>query len=122
MRAREPELDQRIGNRDAALRRLRRTSAFALAGTAGLAAAFGGLAARAFPGKSRHTAPVVVQTYVPRASAAATVATPPPLVAAGTAAPAASAGRAAPATPPPSPPPAPPVVTPAAPVAVSGGS
>jgi hypothetical protein len=123
MKAREPELARRIGARDAALRRLRRSTWFALAGTAGLAAAFGGLAAKAFPGKSRHTAPAV--THVRRASAAVATpapATPPPLVAADTAAPTAPTTPSAPATPPPSPPPAPPVVTPAPPVAVSGGS
>jgi hypothetical protein len=101
--------------------RLRRTTVFALAGTGALAVACGVLAAKAFPGKSRHhtAAPAVVQTTVPRTHTATAAATPPPLVSAGSSAPSA---QSTPATPPPSPPPAPPAVTPAPPVAVSGGS
>jgi hypothetical protein len=130
MKAREPELARRIGHRDAALMRLRRTTVFALAGTGALAVACGGLAAKAFPGKSRHhvAAPAVVQTTVARTRTANPAATPPPLVSAGASAPSASSAPStpsapsAPSTPPPSPPPAAPVATPAPPVAVSGGS
>jgi hypothetical protein len=123
MKAREPELARRIGHRDAALRRLRRTTVLALAGTGALAVACGGLAAKAFPGKSRHHATAaVVQTTVKRTRAANPVATPPPLVSAGARAPSAPSAPTTPSTPPPAPPPSPPAVTQAPPVAVSGGS
>jgi hypothetical protein len=123
MKGREPELARRIGQRDAALARLRRTTVVALAGTGALAVACGGLAAKAFPGKSRHhTNAAVVQTTVQRAHPATPVATPPPLISAGASAPSAPSAPATPSTPPPSPPPSPPAVTQAPPVAVSGGS
>jgi hypothetical protein len=124
MKAREPELARRIGHRDAALTRLRRTTVFALAGTGALAVACGGLAAKAFPGKSRHhtAAPAVVQTTVARTRTATTTVTPPPLVSAGSSAPSAPSAPSTQSAQPPSPPPAPPAVTPAPPVAVSGGS
>ena len=123
MKAREPELARRIGHRDAALARLRRTTVFALAGTGALAVACSGLAAKAFPGKSRHhTTAAVVQTTAKHPSSANPVATPPPLVSAGNGAPSAPSTPSTPSTPPPAAPPSPPVVTPAPPVAVSGGS
>lgn len=123
MKAREPELARRIGHRDAALARLRRTTVVALAGAGALAVACGGLAAKAFPGKSRHhTTAAVVQTTVKHTRAANPIATPPPLVAAGNGEQAAPSAPSTPSTPPPAPPPSPPVATPSPPVAVSGGS
>ena len=113
MKQRDTGLARRIRERDSALRRLRRTTVLAFAGTAGLAVAFGGLAAKAFPGHSHGAASAQRPPHVAVRPAARHVAvTPPPLVPADT--------PAAPAAPPPPPPP--PVVTQAPPVAVSGGS
>jgi hypothetical protein len=98
---------RRIGARDAALRRLRRLTAVALAGAGALAALFAGLAAKAFPGRSTatvHRTPARSAPAVPPRA----VATPPPLVSAGGAAPAPPAQAPAP--------------TPAPPVVVSGGT
>ena len=127
MKQRETALGRRIGERDAGLRRLRHATALALAGTAALAAAFGGLAAKAFSGHSHKRVPVVAPTAPAPLQPAAAVA--PPLVAAspvGTGDPSGdpAAQQPAPATPQPAPPPPPPapVVTQAPPVAVSGGS
>src|SRR4051794_7208181 len=53
MKQPEPSLSRRIAQRDAALRRLRRTTAASLAGASALALAFGGLAARSFAGHGR---------------------------------------------------------------------
>jgi len=101
--------NRRIGERDAALRRLRRLTALALAGAGTLAALFAGLAAKAFSG---HTGATTHRTVVQAASTPAkAVATPPPLVANG------SASTATPSSPSQSP-----VQTQAPPVAVSGGS
>jgi hypothetical protein len=109
MQQRETPIGRRIRDRDAALRRLWRTTALAVAGTATLAAAFGGLAARGFPGRSHKAAPVVARRQVTVRGAATHVVAPPPLVSAGSALPTAPA-------------PPPPVATQAQPVAVSGGS
>jgi hypothetical protein len=100
---------RRIGERDAALRRLRRLTALALAGAGAFAALFAGLAAKAFSGHSAAT----THRAVPRVSTtpARAVATPPPLVSDG------SAAAAAPAAPAQAP-----VQTSAPPVVVSGGS
>ena len=115
MKQRDTGVGRRIRERDSALNRLRRTTGLALAGTAALAVVFGGLAAKAFPGRSHKAASTRVQQHVAvRPPPKRIAATPPPLVAAGTAAPAAA--------PPPPPPPPAPVVTQAPPVAVSGGS
>src|SRR5437660_12736224 len=90
-------------DRDRALRRLRRSTSFVLAGAGALVVAFAGLAARALPG--HHAAKISharVQTTQPQP-------TPPPLVPAQSA-----ATPAAPA--------APPVQTQAPPVVASGGT
>jgi hypothetical protein len=106
---------QRVRDRDAALRRLRSLTAMALTGAGVLVGGFAGLAAKAFPGRSGHTAPPPVTHTVAavQRTTHAAAATPPPLVAVHAAAP-----SPAPA-PSPSPAPAP---TPAPPVVVSGGS
>jgi hypothetical protein len=90
-------------DRDHAMRRLRRSTSFVLAGAGALVVAFAGLAARALPG---HHA-----TKISRARVQTTQqkATPPPLVPAQSA-----ATPAAPA--------APPAQSPAPPVVVSGGT
>ncbi len=93
--------------RDMGLRRLRRTTVVAGVGVGVLAAAFGGLAARALPGKQT----VAPARTPPRARATATV-TPPPLV------PVPGAGSSSA----PAPPPSPPAATSAPPVVVSGGT
>jgi hypothetical protein len=101
-------LDPRIGARDAGLRRLRRATALGLAAAGALSVVFGELAAHAFHGRSGATKPrVAVHTSSTRTRA---VATPPPLVSAGSAAQAAAAAAQAP------------VQSQAPPVAVSGGT
>jgi len=90
-------------DRDRAIRRLRRSTSFVLAGAGALVVAFAGLAARALPG---HHA---VKVGHPRVETTQRRATPPPLV------PAQSAAT-------PAEPAAPPAQSPAPPVVVSGGT
>jgi hypothetical protein len=89
-------------DRDRAIRRLRRSTSFVLAGAGALVVAFAGLAARALPG---HHAAKVSHPGVETQRKA----TPPPLV------PAQSAAT-------PAEPAAPPAQSPAPPVVVSGGT
>jgi hypothetical protein len=105
----KPAVDPRIGERDAGLRRLRRATALGLAAAGALSLVFGDLAARAFHGRSSAAKTrVTVRTS---AASQRVVATPPPLVSAGSAAQAAAAAAAqAPAQ------------SQAPPVAVSGGT
>lgn len=103
--------DRRIEERDAGLRRLRRATVLVLAAAGALSAAFGELAAKAFPGRSGTTTTLVTVRASGHARSAAP-ATPPPLVSAGSPAPAASAPAPTPA----------PVQTQAPPVVVSGGT
>jgi putative peptidoglycan lipid II flippase len=116
-------LRRRIGDRDAALRRLRTTTALVAAGTLALAGAFGGLAAKAFPGRSGKTRSAIAPTTPvrPAVAAASSASTPPPLVPAAAAAPEQPPSQSAPAAQPAAPVP-PPVETQVPPVAVSGGS
>jgi hypothetical protein len=115
MQQRDTAVSRRIREREAGLRRLRHTTVAVLGGATALAIAFGGLAAKALPGRS-HTA---------RNAAAAKGAGPPPGAAQVRSRPPALVPAAAPASqapPAPQPAPAPPVTTQAPPVAVSGGS
>jgi hypothetical protein len=101
---------QRVSDRDAALRRLRRLTTMTLTGAGVLAAGLAGLAAKAVPGRSAHarTLPVThTAPAVPRTARAAVA--PPPLVAVDATAPPPAASPA-------------PAPTPEPPVVVSGGS
>ena len=98
-------VNPRIRERDAGLRRLRRTTAIVVAAAGALSVAFGELAANAFSGRSG-----TAKTHAAVGSSSPTkhAATPPPLVSSGSAvqAPAAQA----------------PAQSQAPPVAVSGGT
>lgn len=74
---------QRIRARDAALIRLRRLTTAAAAGAGALALGLTGLAAKAFPGRSSHTASTTTVRSTPRPVTRAATQTPPPLVSAG---------------------------------------
>jgi hypothetical protein len=103
----------RIRARDAALIRLRRSTAVLAAGAGLLALVFTGIAAKAFPGRSSNAPSTTTVQSTPRTAARPATQTPPPLVSDGS-----RAQSQAPST---SAPPAP-TPTPAPPVAVSGGS
>src|SRR5689334_16437240 len=102
----------RIALRDAGVRKLRRLTTAAAAGAGVLALVSAGLAAKAFPGRSSHTAALPVRRATP-GPARLQSQSPPPVVSIG--APASSAA-------PPASAPTPPAPTSAPPTVVSGGS
>ena len=100
------DVNPRIRERDAGLRRLRRATALGLAAAGALSVAFGELAAHAFAGRSSTTTTGLTATTTAKPATA----TPPPLVSAGSAAQAPAAAAQAPTQ------------SQAPPVAVSGGT